>query len=170
MDGSTTTRLARITTAVPVAQADLDNLLSELGEVLGETGGTIAERAFGGWGGMYAPMPTGSGWSGIPVQPERGASSWPYRTQSAHVVWNKIKEIAPMLTHVTDKELMSRAIEQAGIPAMQLTPEDWRMLEMAVEWYRNGTQYIKPPRIGGAPGGPANFYRDGHTMKARGAP
>lgn len=142
---------------------DLDNLLDELS-------GILDERSFGGWGGMYSAMPTGSGWSGAPVQPEKQAPSWPYRTQSAHVVWDKIKEIAPMMTHATDKELMARAVDQSGIPGIQLTPEDWRMLEMAVEWYRNGTQYIKPPRIGGAPGGPANFYRDGHTVKARGAP
>lgn len=153
-----------------MAQADLSNLLEELNEVFGESTGTPSARSFGGWGGMYAPMPTGSGWSGIPVQPEKSAPSWPYRTQSAHVVWDKIKEIAPMMTHATDKELMAAAVEQSGIPAMQLTPEDWRMLEMAVEWYRNGTKYIKSPRIGGAPSGPANFYRDGHTVKARGAP
>lgn len=93
------------------------------------------------------------------MQPEQSAPAWPYRTQSAHVVWDKIKEILHMHTEKTDAEIMGLAVEQSGIPAMQLTPEDWRMLEMAIEWHRNGTKLTKPLRMGGAPGGPAAAHK-----------
>lgn len=153
-------------------QAELDNLLTEMTEVLGETVGTASSsgRSFGGWKGMYSPMAPSHGWGGIPIQPERGAPAWPYRTESAHAVWAVLKRMIPLYPEKSIRELLKLAVDDSGVPGTDLTPEDWRMLEMAAEYHRDGTLYVKRPRIGGAPGGPADHHHQGHLLKKRGAP
>ena len=139
----------------------LNKLLEELTTVLGE---------YAGWSGFYGALPGAGPGGGAPVGRDLSGQAWPWRTTSAHHVWAIAKKLIPMYPEVSEPEILRMAVQKSGIPPRQLTPEDWRLLEMAIEWRRNGTTYVKSPRIGGAPGGPASSYRDGHFLKGRGAP
>ena len=149
--------------------ADLSEVLGELEDVLGETIGTASASGYANWGGFYSHSAT-SAWAGIPAQPEKQAQAWPYRTKAAQVVWKTLKDIERLHTDKTDIELIQLAVHKSGVRGMDLTAEDWRLLEMATEWYRNGTLYVKPNRIGGAPGGPADHYDAQHFLRGKGTP
>lgn len=129
--------------------------------ILQETLGTPSPGHPQGWAGFYG---------GLPVTPQ---ASWPYRTQTAEAVWKAVTELIPKHPEMNETELLRMAIEQTGVQAVDLAPEDWRLLEMAIEWRKNGIKSIKLPRIGGMPGGPFNQSTDqgyGRELAARGAP
>ena len=100
------------------------------------------------------------GFPGIP-SPE---AAWPYRTAAAEAVWKLAVEMLPLYPHLNDRQVLRMAIEKAGVSALDLTPEDWRLLEMALEFAKNGTQQTPPPRIGGGPGGPFKNSDYGHEF------
>lgn len=121
------------------------------------------EETFGaGWAGYSAPLGSLSYGSG--PQP------FPYRTETAEVVWERAKKLIGMHPELDERAVLRKAVQDAGVNSYDLTPEDWRLLEMAIEWLKNGTTGIPKPRIGGAPGGPANHTTDGHYLAKRGAP
>lgn len=97
--------------------------------------------------------------------------AWPYRTETAEVVWKYASDLIPKHPELNEADILKRAIEISGVDPLDLSPEDWRLLEMAVEWRKAGADWQKRPRIGGSsPGGPANFSTMGHYMPKRGAP
>jgi hypothetical protein len=90
---------------------------------------------------------------------------FPFHTASAGKVWSEAKRL--ILKHKTAGalEILRMSIEGAGIISTELTPEDARLLELAIHWAQNGP--IKTPvRSGGAPGGPFNSTT-GDTGSAR---
>jgi hypothetical protein len=86
------------------------------------------------------------------------------------VVWAKAIDLIAKHPEMNEAGILKLAFEASGANPLDLSPEDWRLLEMAIEWRKNGTTGINKPRIGGAPGGPANFTRMGHDLAKRGAP
>lgn len=61
-----------------------------------------------------------------------------FHTPSAEVIWKHAKTIANRHPKETTAGIISKAIERAKIPASELTPEDAKMLDMAVNWYLAG--------------------------------
>jgi hypothetical protein len=141
----------------------LEALRMALRETLGapSAAGTSA-----GWAGYSAPLGAAQ-----PLAPnEPGWQPFPFRTETAEVLWRWIIKLLPLYTHLDDQGIIKKAVEESGISPLDLSPEDWRLLEMATEWRRNGTKGIKKPRIGGAPGGPFDPREYGHDLAKRGAP
>jgi len=101
-------------------------------------------------------LATPGGWSGFAVTlgnmfPRIGSVSWPYRTATAEKVWGAAKKIIPRYPHLNEREVLRKAVEETGVNPLDLTPEDWRLLEMAIEWRKNGFTGITTPRTGGGP-------------------
>jgi hypothetical protein len=136
-------------------------------EFLRETIGTVSAGHPQGWSGMYG-FGIGAGMPNVPSGP-----SWPYRTQAAEKVWEEVVKLIPKHPEMNEAQLLQRALANTGVQAIDLSPEDWRLLEMAIEWRKNGIKAIKMPTTGGMPGGPYNQTKDqayGHELASRGAP
>lgn len=141
----------------------MKDLIRELQETLGTPGSGHPT----GWSGFYV---FGVG-AGMPKVPD--GSGWPFRTKTAVRVWEYAVKLIPKHPELDEKGLLGRAIKESGVNALDLSPEDWRLLEMAIEWRKNGIKGVKMPRIGGAPGGPFNQFKNlgyGHDLQTRGAP
>ena len=105
-----------------------------------------------GWQGFGAPL-------GAQIVPP--ISSFPYRTRTAEVVWDMAKQLVPLHPELDERQIMALALQKSGVQAVDLTPEDWRLLEIAIESRKNGTLGLPKPRIGGSPGGPYNTGAEG---------
>lgn len=96
--------------------------------------------------------------------------SFPYHTKAAREVWEKALELIQLYPLDNPVQILRRAMAETDVePVMDLTPEDEKLLRMAIEFAQNG-----PPksvaRIGGAPGGPFRSDDASHTTRGRGAP
>lgn len=130
-----------------------ERLLKALEETLGTPS---AVRSSGAWQGYYGAAQV--------VPPS--SSSFPYRTQTAEVVWKHARDLIPKHPELNEADLLKRAIESSGVDPLDLSPEDWRLLEMAIEWRKSGMA-SRRQRIGGAPGGPADSRGMGHYLPKR---
>jgi hypothetical protein len=139
-------------------------LLKALTETLGSPSPT---RSSGAWKGYSGPL---GGAQPLAPGNRDDAQPFPYRTQTAVMVWKHARELIPKHPELDEGGIIKRAIEESGANPLDLSPEDWRLLEMAVEWRKNGIKGITLPRIGGAPGGPYNSWWQGHELAKRGAP
>jgi hypothetical protein len=130
--------------------------------------------------GAPSPGRSSAAWTGY-SSPLGGAQSlsnpntdfsqpWPYRTQSAEALWLVVKDLIPKHPELDVLGLLRRGLESSGIDPLDLSAEDWRLLEMAVEWRKNGLTGLPKPRIGGAPGGPFDSREYGRTLAKRRAP
>lgn len=142
----------------------VDATLQLLRETLGSPSPVRSSAA---WKGYTAPL--GIAQTLAPASQD-DAQPFPYRTQTAEVVWGKAADLIAKHPEMNEAEILKLAFEESGANPLDLSPEDWRLLEMAIEWRKNGVLGINRPRIGGAPGGPANFYQQGHELAKRGAP
>ena len=97
-----------------------------------------------------------------------------FHTKTAEVVWDHAKKLAAANPKAKTEEIISKAIEAAKVQASEMTPEDTKMLEMAINWYISGKMWdLRPPtnvRIGGAPGGPFRSVEYGNELAGKGAP
>jgi hypothetical protein len=98
-------------------------------------------------------LATAGGWSGFTLAsgstlPRAGSVSWPYRTASAEKVWEVAKQIIPRYPNLNEREVLCTAVKDAGVNPLDLTAEDWRLLEMAIEWYKNGFTGISTTGFG----------------------
>jgi hypothetical protein len=142
--------------------------LQRLIEALEETlGAPSPQRSSASWKGFIAPL--GGAQQLAPANRDY-EQPFPYRTQTAEVVWKHLVDLIPKHPDLDTVQLLQKAIEVAGVDPLDLSPEDWRLLEMAIEWRKDGIQYVPRPRIGGAPGGPFNSVWMGRTLSKRGAP
>jgi len=139
-----------------------ERLLKALEETLGAPS---PQRSSAAWKGFYGSM----GQQSVPGNRDGAQQAWPYRTQTAEVVWKHASDLIPKHPELDENDILKMAIEISGVDALDLSPEDWRLLEMAIEWRKNGVTGQTPPRIGGAPGGPAKFSTTGYLPR-RGAP
>jgi len=141
----------------------LEALRRALKETLGAPSG---QRSSGAWTGYSAPL--GAAQALAPNEP--GWQPFPFRTETAEVLWRYILKMMPLYPALQDMPLIQKAVDESGVSPLDLSPEDWRLLEMAVEWRRNGLKGMKMPTIGGAPGGPFDPREYGHHLAKRGAP
>lgn len=93
------------------------------------------------------------------------APSFPFHTKVSRKVYKKALKLIKLYPLENPTQILKRAIVATGTtPLVDLTPEDEKLLRMAIEYAQNG-----PPasnvRIGGMPGGPFNS-----AEKKRGAP
>ena len=134
-------------------------------QALNETlGAPSPYRSSASWRGFSAPC-------GGATKANRDAEQpWPYRTETAEAVWKHASELIPKHPEMNEVEVLRKAIENSGVDPLDLSPEDWRLLEMAIEWRKSGTTGQPKPRIGGAPGGPYDSWQMGHWLPKRGAP
>lgn len=101
-----------------------------------------------------------------------GNGGFGFHTVAAERAWKFARQVADENPKDTTANIVRRACARANVVAMDLTPEDASLLDMAINWYLSGKaramQEPTPPssgnRIGGAPGGP--FRSSGN----RGAP
>jgi hypothetical protein len=97
-----------------------------------------------------------------------------FHTKTAEKVWDQAKKIAAENPKMKTDEIVAKAIEATRSLSTELTPEDGRLLDMAINWYLAGKMWdLKPPtniRSGGAPGGSFRSVEYGHTLAGRGAP
>lgn len=141
-----------------------EQLLRALEETLGAPS---AYRSSGAWKGFYAPL----GQQSAPMNRDGAQQAWPYRTQTAEVVWKHASKLIPDHPEMNEADILKKAVEVSGVDPLDLSPEDWRLLEIAIEWRKNGAAWQKRPRIGGnTPGGPYNSWDMGHYLRKRGAP
>jgi len=138
----------------------------ELRKKLIETLGTPSpQRSSVAWKGFSAPY----GQLSAPGNRDN-AQPWPYRTETAEVVWKHARDLIPKHPELNEADLLKKAIEVSGVNPLDLSPEDWRLLEMAIEWRKSGVSNLPKPRTGGAPGGPYDSWDMGHYLPKRGAP
>lgn len=96
------------------------------------------------------------GWEGYTVALDVSKAPSPafgFRTKSAEEVWSFAQKVAEAHPKEASPAIISKAIEQSGIPVSELTPEDMKLLDMAVNWYLagkiTGTESPKTPPYGG---------------------
>lgn len=144
-----------------------EGVLKALEETLGAPSPV---RSSASWRGFQAPY--GSITQTLaPMNRDGAQQAWPYRTQTAEVVWKHASELIPKHPEMNEADILKKAVEISGVDALDLSPEDWRLLEMAIEWRKAGAAFQKRPRIGGsAPGGPYDSWGMGHWLPKRGAP
>jgi hypothetical protein len=155
----------------PSLRPKLDEVLRELRDVFESTSwwGFSVPHLFGTKQGSYK-MPTphdnkpakNKAKQGVPNTP---IPSFPYHTKAARQVYKKALELIRLYPMDNPTQIMRRAISAVDMnPVMDLTPEDEKLLRMAIEYAQQGPAG-EPSKIGGAPGGPFNS-----TGKTRGAP
>lgn len=112
------------------------------------------------WGGYYTPTI-----QGMKMQPSTGPASYlspnspamapdpafPFHTKTADKVWEKLKKLSLKRKDLDTNQLLALAIEQSDVSPNELTPEDAKLLGMAIEWLRNGPAGIK---VRSEPSGP----------------
>lgn len=118
-------------TRVPATRTEV---LSSLKHVLGE---------YADWSGYEVPLNP----SHVP------APVFGFHTKTAEKVWKHAQQIADAHPKETTAAIVSKAIDRADVPASELTPEDSKMLDMAVNWYLagkvSGMEQPFPPPYGG---------------------
>lgn len=81
-------------------------------------------------------------WQGyvVPINPSHtpAATGFGFHTKAAEVIWNHARKVANAHPKDTTAAIVLKAIELSGLPASELTPEDSKLLEMAVNWYLAG--------------------------------
>jgi len=137
-------------------------LLKALREAMGAPS---PQRSSAAWKGFYAPLGQASA-----AANRDDAQPWPYRTETAEVLWKHAKDLIPKHPEMNEADILKRAVEISGVDPLDLSPEDWRLLEMAIEWRKSGLTGQPRPRIGGAPGGPYDSWHMGHYLPKKGAP
>jgi len=136
-------------------------LKRRLKETLGVPSSSRSSQAWSGFSG-----PLGVGQNVVPGNRDL-SQPWPYRTATAEVVWKYAADLIPKHPEMNEADVLKRAIEISGVDPLDLSPEDWRLLEMAIEWRKNGVTGLPRPRIGGAPGGPFDSRDMGRYMLKR---
>jgi len=90
-----------------------------------------------------------------------------WRTWSAKMVYEMAMRLLPLYPDKNAGEIIGMAIRKAGVLTTELTPEDDRMLKMALDWAQNGPAKTNI-RTGGTPGGPFRSTGDSHSTNVRG--
>jgi hypothetical protein len=103
---------------------------------------------------------------GVPSAPE---PSFPYHTKEAGKVWKAALALVDLYPTEGPADILKRALSKAGVKGIEITPEDEKLLQMAIHFAQNG-----PPRslsrIGGMPGGPFDSTGYGHSLAKIGSP
>lgn len=92
-----------------------------------------------------------------------------FHTKSAETVWKHAQRVADAAPKETTAAIVSKAIDRSEIPVSELTPEDMKMLDMAVNWYLAGKvsgmeQPFPPPFGGNATSGTQKNFPDSGSL------
>ena len=98
-----------------------------------------------------------------------------FHTKSAEKVWEYAKDITSKNPTAKTETIIGWALDASKVLAMELTPEDVKMLEMAINWYITGKHWEdnpkdRNPQIAGMPAGPFRSVGYGHELAGKGAP
>lgn len=63
---------------------------------------------------------------------------WPFATESARRVWDVAQKLAMEMKLLASQDILYRAVEDSKVSAADLTPEDMKLLQMAIDWIQNG--------------------------------
>jgi hypothetical protein len=113
---------------------------------------------------------------GDPAAPEPDPSpiaapepSFPYHTKAAGAVWKAALDLVRLYPKEGAPAIFKLALSKAKVSPIEITPEDEKLLQMAIHYAQNG-----PPkslsRIGGMPGGPFDSTEYGHYLAKMGNP
>jgi hypothetical protein len=98
--------------------------------------------------------------SPTPVKPSGAIAptppSFPFHTKVSRKIYEKALKMVRLYPLEGPSQILKRAIMAAGAtPLVDVTPEDEKLLRMAIDFAQNGPAG-EPNKIGGAPGGPLN--------------
>ena len=60
--------------------------------------------------------------------------SWPFRTDSARTIWEYAERIFQKNPELGLYQVVQQAFEESGVPATELTPDDFNTLSTALRW------------------------------------
>ena len=105
-----------------------------------------------------------------PESPAWGpVASFPFHTKVADKVWDSAKKMIAKYKAAKPLEILRLAIDDSKVFGNELTPEDAKLLELAISWAQNGAP--KPvAKMSGAPGGPFNSTTGSTGAHRRGPP
>lgn len=87
--------------------------------------------------------------------------SFPFHTKVSRNIYQKALKLKVLYPLEGPRQILKRAIMAAGAtPLIDITPEDEKLLHMAIELAQNGPAKSSGNKIGGAPGGPLNPIGD----------
>ncbi len=86
---------------------------------------------------------------------------------AASKVFEKAQQLIALYPLSKPAEILGMALRKAGVLTSELTPEDDKLLKMAIDWAQNGPSRTNI-RTGGAPGGPFRSTGDSHFGNVRG--
>lgn len=80
--------------------------------------------------------------------------SWPFRTVSAQKVWEQLDRVLDEHPNLPLYTALSKAFQAAGVPSLELTPDDFSTLHMAARWKAQRLQLegrrklsrVRPPK------------------------
>jgi hypothetical protein len=90
-----------------------------------------------------------------------------FRTWSARMVFEMAQKLIGLYPLAKPAEILAMAIRKSGVLTSELTPEDDKMLMMAIDWAQSGAPKTNV-RTGGTPGGPFRSTADSHFGNPRG--
>jgi len=121
------------------------------------------------WSGYSVPMPHNmqnreKGPSSLEPQPagqknpfSPPPASFPFHTKVSRKVHEKALQLMRMYPLEGPASILKRATIAVGVtPMVDITPEDEKLLKMAIDFAQNGPAKSDGNRIGGAPAGPFN--------------
>ena len=124
---------SQVESVEPVSSKRSD-VLKKLKDVLGE---------YADWQGYSVPINVG----------RTPATGFGFHTKGAEEIWKYAQRLADAHPKETTASIIGKAIDQSNIPITELTPEDSKMLDMAVNWYLagkvGGMEQPGPPPYGG---------------------
>jgi hypothetical protein len=101
------------------------------------------------------------------VKMPRGATGFPFHTQSAEKVFQTAKDLIKLYPKAGAGEIRKMAIDKAQVLEIELTPEDELTLDIAIHYAQTGRDEpsITPPIVRTGKG----FYRRSGMLDPRGA-
>ena len=87
--------------------------------------------------------------TGKPRALKPAPDTFPFRTETAEKVWAYVTKLIGEFPELDNQQLLLLAIEKSGVYALDLSAEDWRLLEMAVEAARGTQRWLPNPAIFG---------------------
>lgn len=125
------------------------------------------QKFFGEAGGGMSPNPLVGYW--LPniglVKMQQGTTGsgkdslgFPFSTAQAERLFDYCLKVVDQYPKMKALAVLQKSLDDSGIPGLDVTPEDLKLLELAIGWAQAGMSnkvpITAPVRTGGAPGGP----------------
>jgi hypothetical protein len=73
------------------------------------------------------------------IKTPTAAATFPFHTPTANAVWSKAQELSVTDVDKSPEDILKAAIEELEVEPNDLTPEDFRLLQMAIKWFMDGS-------------------------------